>query len=569
MKMRLKLKILALVLVPIFVLGAITAVTNSKSVEESMRQEIKNQLKAATVGGLQAYEYANTSDYEKTSDGKVMKGETLSISDDFTIVDNLKENAGVDATFFYGDERIVTTVEDNKGERIIGSKASEKVTQIVLGEGKDYFDPNITINGSEYYGYYEPVFQPSTGEVIGMFFAGRSVTDVNAFLSSIIWKSILIISAVVIFFTIISYLVIQSIVKALRRSTYTLEEVAEGNLLVDIKQKDLKRTDEIGDSIRSTLKLRESLRNIIKEIKDTSDIVGSSAAILDETLEETRATTEEVGRAIDEISSGAMSQAEETQNATEKIMEMGNLIAKTVSDVEDLNKNSESVKENGNKALEILEELNNINDKTKLAIESISNQTITTNESVQKIKQVTEFITDIADETNLLSLNASIEAARAGEQGRGFAIVASQIQKLAEQSSEAAKQIETVVNLLINDSNKAVDTMDKVKKVSFVQNEKVMETKERFINVSEGINASIDGINGIANRTLELDQSRIEVIDIVQGLSAIAQENAAGTEETTAATEELNATIAHISDSANELKEVSNKLREDIEIFQV
>lgn len=569
MKMRLKLKILALVLVPIFVLGAITAVTNSKSVEESMRQEIKNQLKAATVGGLQAYEYANTSDYEKTSDGKVMKGETLSISDDFTIVDNLKENAGVDATFFYGDERIVTTVEDNKGERIIGSKASEKVTQIVLGEGKDYFDPNITINGSEYYGYYEPVFQPSTGEVIGMFFAGRSVTDVNAFLSSIIWKSILIISTVVIFFTIISYLVIQSIVKALRRSTNTLEEVAEGNLLVDIKQKDLKRTDEIGDSIRSTLKLRESLRNIIKEIKDTSDIVGSSAAILDETLEETRATTEEVGRAIDEISSGAMSQAEETQNATEKIMEMGNLIAKTVSDVEDLNKNSESVKENGNKALEILEELNNINDKTKLAIESISNQTITTNESVQKIKQVTEFITDIADETNLLSLNASIEAARAGEQGRGFAIVASQIQKLAEQSSEAAKQIETVVNLLINDSNKAVDTMDKVKKVSFVQNEKVMETKERFINVSEGINASIDGINGIANRTLELDQSRIEVIDIVQGLSAIAQENAAGTEETTAATEELNATIAHISDSANELKEVSNKLREDIEIFQV
>lgn len=569
MKMRLKLKILALVLVPIFVLGAITAVTNSKSVEESMRQEIKNQLKAATVGGLQAYENANTSDYEKTSDGKVMKGETLSISDDFTIVDNLKENAGVDVTFFYGDERIVTTVEDNKGERIIGSKASEKVTQIVLGEGKDYFDPNITINGSEYYGYYEPVFQPSTGEVIGMFFAGRSVTDVNAFLSSIIWKSILIISAVVIFFTIISYLVIQSIVKALRRSTYTLEEVAEGNLLVDIKQKDLKRTDEIGDSIRSTLKLRESLRNIIKEIKDTSDIVGSSAAILDETLEETRATTEEVGRAIDEISSGAMSQAEETQNATEKIMEMGNLIAKTVSDVEDLNKNSESVKENGNKALEILEELNNINDKTKLAIESISNQTITTNESVQKIKQVTEFITDIADETNLLSLNASIEAARAGEQGRGFAIVASQIQKLAEQSSEAAKQIETVVNLLINDSNKAVDTMDKVKKVSFVQNEKVMETKERFINVSEGINASIDGINGIANRTLELDQSRIEVIDIVQGLSAIAQENAAGTEETTAATEELNATIAHISDSANELKEVSNKLREDIEIFQV
>ena len=141
---------------------------------------------------------------------------------------------------------------------------------------------------------------------------------------------------------------------------------------------------------------------------------------------------EQVDRAVGDIATGATSQAQETQNATENVIAMGNMIEDTNAEAERLNGNAQQMKDSSDQAMQILKELNEINDRTKQSIEEVYTQTNITNESVQKIKEATVLIASIAEETNLLSLNASIEAARAGEQGKGFAVVASQIQKLAE-----------------------------------------------------------------------------------------------------------------------------------------
>ncbi len=152
----------------------------------------------------------------------------------------------------------------------------------------------------------------------------------------------------------------------------------------------------------------------------------------------------------------------------------------------------------------------------------IYEQTNTTNESAMKIREATTLITSIAEETNLLSLNASIEAARAGDQGRGFAVVASQIQKLAEQSNESARQIENIIDSLIEDSQKSVATMEDVKKIMESQSESVGRTNERFTQVRNGITQSLDGVNQIADKTKRLDEARVNVVDVVQNLTAIA-----------------------------------------------
>ncbi len=178
-------------------------------------------------------------------------------------------------------------------------------------------------------------------------------------------------------------------------------------------------------------------------------------------------------------------------------------------------------------------------------------------------------ISSIADETNLLSLNASIEAARAGEAGRGFAVVAAQIQKLAEQSNNSASEIDKIIHMLIEDSQKAVRTMNQVKEIMKNQSENVTKTGSVFTQVTEGINKSISGVGEIAHKTAHLDEARTSVVDIVQNLTAIAQQNAASTEETSAAVIEVSDIMNEISGNAKQLKEIAAVLENNMSSFRL
>mgnify|MGYP005931380057 CR=1 FL=1 len=196
----------------------------------------------------------------------------------------------------------------------------------------------------------------------------------------------------------------------------------------------------------------------------------------------------------------------------------------------------------------------------KTGISNAAEQLQTAND---KVKQIDGF----SKRQNILALNASIEAARAGEQGRGFAVVAAQIQKLAEQSNESARQIEAIINTLIEESEKSVDTMKNVKEVIDKQDVNVTNTQDAFNKVKDGIDRSVEGIREIAKRTAGLDEARIKVVDIVQNLTAIAEENAASTEETSASAEEVNAVISNIAANANNLHEIAVSLEDCVKMF--
>ena len=227
------------------------------------------------------------------------------------------------------------------------------------------------------------------------------------------------------------------------------------------------------------------------------------------------------------------------------------------------------MKSAGDEASRSLQDLNTINGKAKESIDLIYRQTNNTNESAMKIREATDLITFIAEQTNLLSLNASIEAARAGEQGRGFAVVASQIQKLAEQSNESARQIAEIINMLIADSNEAVGTMNDVMQIMEEQNQNIHKIEQEFKNLSDQIEKSIGGVSNIADKTQVLDNARVNVIDIVQNLTAIAEENAAGTEETSASVAEVSNIVNQISESVNELRGIAEILENRMNDFVI
>lgn len=373
-----------------------------------------------------------------------------------------------------------------------------------------------------------------------------------------------------VIFSIIGFWVTGFTVKPINRIADVVARLSDMDFTEDDSHLKLnRRKDETGSMSRAITGLREQLSKTVSGIKMQSEEIYHASETLTSSAKSTASTMEEVEKTVAEVAEGATGQAQETQRATENVILMGNMVEETNKEVEHLKDNASSMRVSGDEAVEILTQLEEINKKTQEAIRVIYEQTNTTNESAAKIKEATVFIASIAEETNLLSLNATIEAARAGEQGRGFAVVAAQIQKLAEQSDESARQIETIVNSLISDSEKAVETMDNVKNIIGKQNDNVNRTNEIFGQVKEGIDQSVEGIKVIADSTRKLDEARVNVVDIVQNLTAIAEENAASSEETSASVSEVNTIVSNISDNSEKLKGISDRLEEYMEIFKL
>ena len=135
--MNLKKKILAITIGPVLILGIITILFTVTMVKNSMMDEIKDALKGTAAATLAAYDQ-NTGDYLETSNGDIWKG-SYNISKSENLVDRIKDNTGMDVTFFYGDKRIMTSATDENGNRILKSKAGDVIVEKVLNGGEEYF----------------------------------------------------------------------------------------------------------------------------------------------------------------------------------------------------------------------------------------------------------------------------------------------------------------------------------------------------------------------------------------------------------------------------------------------
>lgn len=321
--------------------------------------------------------------------------------------------------------------------------------------------------------------------------------------------------------------------------------------------------------LQGITKLRKSLSDIIKNIQESASILIGSADELEHAAELTSSDSDKLDTAISEISRGAVSQAEETEEAMEDTKHMGEIIGQMVDDISDMAQSASEMGRAGTEASSILSELSEYTEKTTKAVDTIAEQINMTNTSAQEIQRAVEMITAIADETNLLSLNASIEAARAGEQGRGFAVVASQIQKLAEQSAESAQQITYIVGNLLHDAETTAETMEDVVDIVDSQKEKLLQTDAQFETVNRGIQESLFKIGQIRDKSKILDESRKQMANMIMSLSAISEENASASEETASSTAKLNERVKKITQEVTILKKIAADLEQQIQIFKI
>ena len=568
MRMDLKKKILSVAILPILLLGTVTIIITLTQTKNALINEVQDSLRGTAAATLAAYDQ-NAGNYLRAENGDVWKG-GYNISKSENLLDNIKEKTGMDVTFFYGKERIMTSAKDSNGERILGSPAGDVIVEKVLQDGEEYFSSAVSLDGTMNYGYYIPVYQKGTNtNPIGMIFVGTDKEVKNTTINSILRIVIFSVIAVVMVCIVIAVIISMSITRSLKKGIGAVQKVAAGELGNPIDKTMLDRKDEIGDLAISIDTLQKALRDIITKIAQSTDKLAFEADALGATANETNSTMKQVENAVSSITGNISEQAKTTKSTTENIVLMGEQIGVTSSEVGLLNQNADRMRQSSEQATTTIKQLRQINSEVEKSIETITAQINVTNDSAQRIRAATEMITSIAEETNLLSLNASIEAARAGENGRGFAIVATQIQKLAEQSNESSHMIEEITNDLINNAGETVDIMSKVHEIIDSQSHNMMETEKIVAEVMDGIGTSLEKIEQIESTTVLLEDSRNRIVQAVEGLSEIAQQNAANTQETCAQTIEVSNTFEQIEDSALQLKKIADDLSDTMKYFRL
>jgi len=452
----------------------------------------------------------------------------------------------------------VEEAKSNPAHQELADIMSNKMLKGESGVAKYFFEGSNRIMG------YRPI--PGTGWFIAV---AQQESEILEGISSlnravIILSLIAALAGIVITYFISSYIAGPIIAS----STYA-GKISELDISEDVPAGLKKRKDEIGILANSFQTMTDSLRSFVRSVADASQQVASSSEELTATSQQAATSAEEVAKTIEEMAKGAGDQARDTEISAERINDMGNLIAEEEQQRKVLNDEADHVtrlKEEGFRAIRELVEKTEASNEASVEIHQV---VLNTSESAKKIENASHMIRSIAEQTNLLALNAAIEAARAGEAGRGFAVVADEIRKLAEDSNKFTKEIEAIVVELIDKTGSAVSAMQGISALAEEQRTVVEKTRNKFEGISGAIEKTKEAID-VLNKSGEIMyRKKDEIIDVIQNLSALAEENAAGTEEASASVEEQTSSMLQIAEASEELAKLAEEMQASIARFKV
>ncbi len=512
-------------------------------------------------------------------DGKLIDSNGKPIDGDYEYIDELAEGMDIVATVFAksGDDyvRVLTTIRDDKGERVIGTKldAGGKAYE-EISKGNEYFG-EADILGEKYITKYAPILGDNN-EVIGIYYVGKSVESIldiyNNGVSSMIKSVGVVVVIGLLISVVISYGLGASITKPIVALTNTIKK--QSNLDFKFNEKDetlkyMKKKNEIGIMANSLKVMEDNVRDFVIKTSEGAEKVVATSQELTATAEQSAIASEEISRTIENIASGASSQAQDTGDAALSVEEMGSLLEENKEYTEELNNAAKDIEKEKEEGFIILKDLVLKTGESNNASEEVYEIIISNNESAEKIEKASTMIQSISEQTNLLALNAAIEAARAGEHGRGFAVVAEEIRKLAEESNNFTGEIKTVIEELKLKSENAVSRMELVKNIVDSQSESVEKTEEKFKGIANSIEITNNVIDKLNESSEKMNENKEKLVDLMQNLSAIAEENAAGTEEASAAIEEQSASIEEIANGSEGLVNIIDELQGIINKFTV
>ncbi|RDY20948.1 methyl-accepting chemotaxis protein [Criibacterium bergeronii] len=397
-------------------------------------------------------------------------------------------------------------------------------------------------------------------------YSAKKVSEATAFSTTINY----IVYAVIILLVIVlttSFTLIGKKVSALNEIKKQMDDLAgsEGDLT---KRLEVKSKDEIGEIAQSFNMFTGKVHEIVSEVNSKALEIENNSESLKLNIQKSSNSSEEISKVVEEIARGASDQARDTEDSAVKVNEMGQALENDFTLMKNLREVGTQIEKKKDEGFKILDELIEKTEKSSKDSEQINIIVTQTNEYAQKIETASQMIQGIADQTNLLALNAAIEAARAGEAGKGFAVVADNVRTLAEQSIGFAQEINTVITALKERSEKAVDTVKILSEAIKAQSAEVYSTQDKFNDISNSLGDLKNVVVDLEKTTDLLDNKKVEIVDIVQNLSAIAEENAASTQETTATIQEQSASLHMVSQQTQVLHDDIIDIKDTINKFK-
>jgi len=315
--------------------------------------------------------------------------------------------------------------------------------------------------------------------------------------------------------------------------------------------------------------IKLSIKSDFVGFKGTTDELNVLADKFNEISENMRIATDEITNIIEQLSQGALNQAEETEKASYTL-------STNIDALNDI-----TIKENEGK-----EELEKVVNNTKAGFENLNAISNRLNDVIEKFSQVkeqasllqnkakdvtdiVETVEDIAEQTNLLALNASIEASRAGEYGRGFTVVATEIRKLAESSKQAVQNINNILKSFVIEIDELVNGIEKQYKILDAENSSIKMLSKQTENTVETVKNVAALLIELIDRLNSETKSVNEISDHIESLAAIAEENSASSQEVNSRIITYTNEIKKMIDQISEFKKVSEGFTKELDKYVI
>ncbi|MBH5318786.1 methyl-accepting chemotaxis protein [Paenibacillus sp. GSMTC-2017] len=370
---------------------------------------------------------------------------------------------------------------------------------------------------------------------------------------------------------VISLLISWFIGRIISRPIVTLAQTAERIAAGDLTSKkvDVRNNDEVGDLAISFNEMSDHLRQLIQHVGSSAEQVAASSQQLTATSEQASYASSQIAITMQKVAVDANNGFNHLEEASKTIHEMStgvqhiadrtNIVSRTA--IAAFEKASE-----GDHAIQtVVGQMSSIHH----TVEGLSAQINGLGERSAQIGNILNAISDIARQTNILSLNAGIEAARAGEHGRGFLVIASEIRKLAEQSSQSADKIAQLIVAIQVETEHAVQTMGTTSEEVSAGIEAVHSAGAAFTQIKTSVNSVNDEVHEVLSLIQQMAGGAEQIVSAMKAVTVVSESTYSGTREVSAATEEQLASIEEVSASAKGLSNMAEELQTQIDRFKV